>query len=219
MLPQNLGPVEVRVLGSLIEKELATPDHYPLSLNALVNACNQATNRDPVTSLSESEVMGAVDALRRLGLVRSFQGSGERVPKFQHLLADAEELGRAERAVLGVLLLRGPQTLAEIRTRSARLIGSDDEAVADAALEALIARSPAPAAKRLPRRAGQKELRHVHLLAGDVDEEFVMPSEPERRVEESAPDRIAMLEEEVRELRSEVAELRTQLESFRNQFE
>ncbi len=214
MLPQTLDPVEVRVLGSLIEKELSTPDHYPLSLNALVNACNQATNRDPITALDDSAVMGAIDVLRRLGLVRSFQGSGERVPKYHHLLAEADGLERAERAVLGVLLLRGPQTLAEIRTRSERLIGNGDANSVDVALEALMSRTPA-AAKRLPRRAGQKEVRHAHLLAGDVEDDAGPPA----RVEESAPDRVAKLEADVQQLSTEVAELRAQLESFRKQFE
>ena len=214
MLPQNLSPVEVRVLGSLIEKELATPEHYPLSLNALVNACNQMSNRDPVTAFDEQTVSGAIDVLRRLGFVRSFQGSGERVAKYRHLLEDAENLSRAERAVLGVLLLRGAQTSAEIRTRAARLIGSDDPASADAALEALISRAPAPAATRLPRRPGQKEMRYAHLLAGDVSHEAEDAPAP------IAPsvDRVASLEEEVRELRNEVSDLRAQLEGFRKQF-
>ena len=216
MLPQNLGPVEVRVLGSLIEKELGTPDHYPLSLNALVNACNQSSNRDPVTSYDESTVMGAIDVLRRLGFVRSFQGSGERVPKYQHLLAEVEDLSRAERAVLGVLLLRGPQTLAEIRTRSARLIGSDDPDAVDAALEALIARAPAPAAVRLPRRPGQKEVRHAHLLAGEVTYEVDDVVAPPAA---ASPDRIEALEQRISELSNEVADLRAQLDSFRRQFE
>src|SRR5687768_13126027 len=118
MLPQTLGPVEVRVLGSLIEKELSTPDNYPLSLNALTNACNQSSNRDPVMALDEGAVSGGLDVLRRAGLVRSFQSSGSRVPKFQHLLAETEDLSRAELAVLSVLALRGPQTLGEIKSRA-----------------------------------------------------------------------------------------------------
>jgi uncharacterized protein YceH (UPF0502 family) len=211
MLPQDLGPIEVRVLGSLIEKELTTPDNYPLSLNALVNACNQMSNRDPVTAFDEATVMGAIDTLRRRGLVRSFQGAGERVPKYQHLLEDTENLSRPERAVLGVLLLRGPQTIAEIRTRSARMIGGDDGSAVDAALEALVARA---AAAQLPRRAGQKEVRYAHLLAGDITYETV-----DAVVLEKPTDRVASLEEEVRELRNEVADLRTQLEAFRKQFE
>jgi uncharacterized protein YceH (UPF0502 family) len=211
MLPQNLGPAELRVLGSLIEKELSTPDHYPLSLNALMSACNQTTNRDPVTAFDEDTVSGGVTVLRRLGLVRSFQGIGERVPKYQHLLEDVESLSRADRAVLGVLLLRGPQTLAEIRTRSARMIGNDDASAADAALEALVGRG---AAMQLPRRPGQKEVRYAHLLAGEVTYEPVDVAIPEK-----PGDRVSALEAEVRELRSEVTDLRAQLEAFRRQFE
>ena len=110
MLPNNLEPVDVRVIGSLIEKELSTPDHYPLSLNALTSACNQSSNRDPVMALEEGAVMQAIDTLRRQGLVRSIQAIGSRVPKYQHLLAEAGEFTRAELAVLCVLALRGPQT-------------------------------------------------------------------------------------------------------------
>ena len=126
ILPTNLEPVEVRVIGSLIEKELSTPDNYPLSLNALTSACNQSSNRDPVMSLEEGTVMQAIDTLRRQGLVRSIQAIGSRVPKYQHLLAETDELTRAELAVLCVLALRGPQTQAEVRTRAARLMPGDD---------------------------------------------------------------------------------------------
>ena len=210
MLPQDLGAVEARVLGSLVEKELTTPDHYPLSLNALVNACNQTSNRDPVTAFDEQTVSSAVTVLRRLGLVRSFQGAGERVPKYQHLLEDAEDLPRAERAVLGVLLLRGPQTSAEIRTRSARMIDGDDASAVDGALEALVARA---AVAQLPRRIGQKETRYSHLLAGEVHET------PNATVPEKPSDRLTSLEDEVRELRNEVSDLRAQLQTFRKQFE
>ncbi len=216
MLPQTLGPIEVRVLGSLIEKELSTPDHYPLSLNSLVAACNQSSNRDPVMSLDTAAVSHALDLLRRQSLVRSFQGSGERVPKFQHLLADADDLSRAELAVLCVLTLRGPQTMAEISTRASRLVPHDGSATIQAALEALIAREPAPAATRLPRRPGQKEQRFAHLLGGEVvyEESDVAVEAPV-----GASDRIAALEELTQELRNEVTDLRAQLDAFRKQFE
>lgn len=216
MLPQNLGPVEVRVLGSLIEKELSTPDHYPLSLNALTSACNQSSNRDPIMTLDEGAVSGAIDVLRRLSLVRSFQASGSRVPKYQHLLAEADDLSRAELAVLGVLALRGPQTAAEVRSRAARLIPGDDHAGAETALEGLIAREPAPVVTRLPRRLGQKEVRYAHLLSGEV----VYEVEDAPRPTHAAPgDRIAALEEITRDLRSEIVDLRAQLAEFRKQFE
>lgn len=216
MLPQDLGPVEVRVLGSLIEKELSTPDHYPLSLNALTAACNQSSNRNPVMKLDESAVSGAIDVLRRLSLVRSFQASGTRVPKYQHLLAEAGDLSRAELAVLCVLALRGPQTLAEVRSRAARLMPSDDPDGIEAALEGLVARAPTPAVARLARRPGQKEVRYAHLIGGEVSyeaEDAPLPTPI------ASADRIAALEELTRELRSEIADLRAQLAEFRKQFE
>ncbi len=224
MLPQNLGPIEVRVLGALIEKELSTPDHYPLSLNALVGACNQSSNRDPVMALADADVSGAIDTLRRASLVRSFQGSGERVPKYQHLLIQSDELTRAELAVLSVLMLRGPQTMAEIRTRAGRLVPADDADGVEAALEGLITREPSPAAARLPRRAGQKEVRFAHLLGGDVSyegrDDVAAPATG------STADRIAALEELTRGLREEMDVLRAahadnarELAAFRKQFE
>ena len=216
MLPDNLDPVGVRVIGSLVEKELSTPDHYPLSLNALTSACNQSSNRDPVMALEEGAVMQAIDTLRRQGLVRSIQAIGSRVPKYQHLLAEAGEFTRAELAVLSVLALRGPQTQAEVRPRAARLMPGDDSTGIDAALEALIAHEPQPVVARLPRRPGQKESRYAHLLAGDVAEasdEVPVAPPPD------ATDRLAALEELANELRNEVADLRAQLATFRKQFE
>lgn len=216
MLPQNLGLIEVRVLGSLIEKELSTPDHYPLSLNALTSACNQSSNRDPVMTLDEGSVSKGIDVLRRLSLVRSFQASGSRVPKYQHLLAEAGEMSPTELAVLGVLALRGPQTLAEVRTRATRLMPGDDPDSIEAALEALVARAPTPVVTRLARRPGQKEVRYAHLLAGEVSYEVEDTPAPTL----VAPaDRIVALEELTRELRAEVVDLRAQLAEFRKQFE
>ena len=218
MLPNTLEPVEVRVLGSLIEKKLSTPDHYPLSLNALTAACNQSSNRDPVMALEEGAVSQAIDTLRRQGLVRSIQAIGSRVPKYQHLLAEAGELTRAELAVLSVLTLRGQQTQAEVRTRAARLMPADDPSGVDAALEGLMARESQPLVARLARRPGQKEPRYAHLLAGDVTEAIdVAPLQPQSTA--TAAERITALEELVQELRNEVADLRSQLAAFRKQFE
>lgn len=216
MLPHDLDPVSIRVLGSLIEKELSTPDHYPLSLNALTSACNQSSNRDPVMSLDEGTVSQAIDGLRRQGLVRSIQAIGSRVPKYQHLLVEAGELARTELAVLCVLTLRGPQTQAEVRTRAARLVPGEDAGGIDAALEALIAREPEPVVTRLARRPGQKEVRYAHRLAGEVvyTVDDLPPAAPA-----GATDRIAALEELAQELRNEVADLREQLAAFRRQFE
>jgi hypothetical protein len=216
MLPHDLDPVAVRVLGSLIEKALSTPDHYPLSLNALTSACNQVSNRDPVMSLDEGTVSRAMDELRRQGLVRSIQPVGSRVSKYQHLLDEAAELTRAEVAVLGALALRGPQTLAEVRTRTARLVPGDDPARINAALEALMAREPEPVVTRLPRRPGQKEVRYAHRLAGEA--QYTEEDSPSPAPGGNA-DRITALEELTQELRNEVADLRAQLAAFRKQFE
>jgi uncharacterized protein YceH (UPF0502 family) len=216
MLPDNLDPVAVRVIGSLIEKDLSTPDHYPLSLNALTNACNQSSNRDPVMSLEESAVMQAIDTLRRQGLVRSIQAIGSRVPKYSHLLAEVGEFSKAELAVLCVLALRGAQTQAEVRSRASRLLPGEDSVGLDAVIEGLISREPQPVVVRLPRRPGQKEARYAHLLSGEVtepvDETPNAPAPP-------ATDRIAALEDLARELSKDVADLRAQLEKFRKQFE
>jgi uncharacterized protein YceH (UPF0502 family) len=214
-LPDDLDSVAVRVLGSLIEKELSTPDHYPLSLNALMAACNQTSNRDPVMALDEEAISHAIDGLRRRDLVRSFQGIGSRVPKYSHLLTDAGELSRAETAVLGVLMLRGPQTQGEVRTRAARLMPDDDQSGLDAALEGLIGRAQ-PLVVRLARRPGQKEARYAHTLGGDIG---VVPEDAPAAATSPTTDRITALEEVVQDLQKEVADLRSQLGAFRKQFE
>ena len=217
MVPNNLDPVAVRVIGSLIEKELSTPDNYPLSLNALTNACNQSSNREPVMSLDEGTVAQAVDSLRRQGLVRSIQSIGSRVPKYQHLLAEVGEFSRAERAALCVLALRGPQTQAEVRSRAARLMPGDDASGLDAALESLVTRDSQPLVVRLSRRPGQKEVRYAHLLAGDVAD--IVADEPTASPAVATTDRLAALEQLADELRNEVADLRAQLAAFRKQFD
>lgn len=224
MLPQNLSPIEVRVLGALIEKELSTPEHYPLSLNALTAACNQSSNRDPVMTLDEGTVSGAVDTLRRAGLVRSFQSSGSRVPKFSHLLEDAGDLSSAQLAVLCVLLLRGPQTLAEVRTRTVRLMPAGATDDVEQTLDTLIAREPTPAVRRLPRRPGQKELRYAQLLGGDIafDENDIddggVPTHG-AAAPGALADRATALEQVVQELQRELADVRAEFAEFRKQFE
>jgi uncharacterized protein len=216
MTPPILSSTEIRVLGALIEKELSTPDHYPLSLNALTAACNQSSNREPVMDLDEGTVMSAVDTLRRASLVRSFQSSGSRVPKYSHLLADAWELSRAELAVLCVLSLRGPQTLAEVKTRAARLLPDGEVESVEPALENLIVRAPAPLAARLPRRPGQKEQRYATLLGGEVSYEV---DDAPAAARAAPADRIAALEESVQELRRELDDVRAEFAEFRKQFE
>jgi hypothetical protein len=217
-----LTDVEVRILGSLLEKEVTTPDNYPLSLNALLAACNQTTSREPVMRLAEDEVIPATVALRRRGLLRQIQPAGSRVTKYEHLLGEEMELGRRELAVLGVLMLRGPQTPGELFARTARLEPFADLADLEGVLEGLMAREPDPLAARMPRRAGQKEVRFAHLLSGDPPADAPGATEdapaPARRAA-AGDDRVAAVERTVEELRAEVAELRAQLDAFRAQFQ
>lgn len=211
-----LSDVEVRVLGSLIEKELTTPDHYPLSLNALTNACNQSSNRDPVVHYEEPTVARAIETLRVRSLVRTVQQSGSRVSKYRHLMNETLGLVTRQTALLCVLMLRGPQTLGELKTRTERLAGFESLDEIEAVLEQLISRQPTAMVARLPRKPGQKEIRFAQLLAGEVA--FDRPDAPETHVESRA-DRVQALEEAVGELRKEVADLRSQLDAFRKQFE
>jgi uncharacterized protein YceH (UPF0502 family) len=214
-----LTDVEVRVLGSLIEKELTTPDYYPLSLNALTNACNQSSNREPVVHYEENTVAGAIESLRRRSLIRVVQQSGSRVSKYRHLVNETMGLVTRQTAVLCVLMLRGPQTLGELRTRTERLAAFESLDDVEATLEQLMARTPSPIAVRLPRQPGQKELRYAHLLAGEVTYDAPDQPAPVRRIEDGRPDRVAVLEQAVEELRRDVADLRGQLDAFRRQFE
>lgn len=211
-----LDAIAVRVLGSLIEKEITTPDNYPLSLNSLVAACNQTSNRDPVLDLDERTVLRSLDELRRRSLARGMQRSDSRVTKYQHLAREAMSLDGAELAVMCVLMLRGHQTAGEIKGRTTRLFEFNDLAQVDATLEALIVRLPAPLVVRLPRRPGQKDARYAHLLSGEV------ASDVPDAVISHAPmetDRMAALEQIVNALRAEVVDLRAQLEEFRREFQ
>jgi len=213
-----LNDVEVRVLGALIEKDITTPDYYPLSLNALVNACNQKNNRDPVTSLEESAVRDALSSLQDKGLAGPASGAESRVTKYEHRLQEVFNFGRPEVAVLCVLLLRGPQTVGELRGRSERMHRFNDLAEVQSALQRLIQREP-PLAKVLPRQPGTKEARYVHLLAGDSAEwQPTATAEPGAGVAPPVPDRITELEHQVTSLRDEIAGLREELAAFRKQF-
>lgn len=212
-----LTEVEARALGALVEKEITTPDYYPLSLNALVNACNQKSNREPVMDLGEDDVRQALDGLNRLGLAGAARGADSRVTKYEHRLQEAFNFERRETAVLCVLLLRGPQTPGELRGRTERMHRFNDLDDVQTALRRLMDRQP-PLVKALPRQPGTKELRYAHLLSGDV-ESWEPP--PESHSAGSAPDaeRITRLEGEVANLQAEVAELKRQLGDFRKQFE
>jgi uncharacterized protein YceH (UPF0502 family) len=216
-----LTDVDVRVLGSLIEKEITTPDNYPLSLNALVNACNQLSNREPVVSYDDPTVSASLDRLRRQSLARGIQRSDSRVTKYQHLVRDALGLSTRELAVLGVLMLRGPQTLGEIRTRGSRLADLESLTDVETIISMLADRSSGPLVAVLPRQPGQKDVRYAHLLSGEpVLLESDSPAEDARSASRASnDDRVQAVSDEVAELRKEVADLRAQLESFRKQFE
>jgi uncharacterized protein len=214
-----LSDVEVRVLGALAEKQVTTPDYYPLTLNALVNACNQISNRDPVVSFDERVVTDAIDTLRGKNLVYIFYGSESRVPKYKHMMREVYTLSPAELAALCVLMLRGPQTVGEIRGRTGRLHAFEGLLEVEATLDGLAHRD-APLATKLPRQAGRKEARYAHLLSGTpAFEETGDDSVHASHARESAGERTARLEAEVEALRAEFAELRRQFEEFRKQFE
>jgi len=210
----QLLDVEVRILGCLMEKEATTPDNYPLSLNALTSACNQLSNREPVMSLSEDQVKWAVNSLRQQSLVRAIQPSDARVMKFQHLLTEKLDLDQPARAILCVLMLRGPQTLGEIKTRTNRLAEFTSVADVEGAVRGLI---PRELVVEMARQPGQKEIRFAHLLSGPPKD-----APAEAQVEIAAPeprlDRIAELEASLDEVRRELAALRSQFEEFTRQF-
>jgi uncharacterized protein YceH (UPF0502 family) len=206
----QLHPVEVRVLGSLLEKEITTPEYYPLSLNALVNACNQKSNRDPAVNFDEATVEQALHSLRDHGLLLSITGTGSRVQKYGHRISEKLNLGRPELAILCELMLRGPQTLGELRNRAERMHPFDGlEQV-----QSVIDRLPELIAK-LDRRPGEKESRFAHLLSGTPVVSHAQPEAPAP----ARSDRIATLEAEVAQLRSELEDLRHQFAGFRKQFE
>jgi uncharacterized protein YceH (UPF0502 family) len=222
----ELSEAEVRVLGALVEKETTTPEYYPLSVNALINACNQKSNRDPVMTLDEESVRKALRSLTEQAMVRSASGDS-RVAKFEHRLNELYNFHRHEIAVLCVLLLRGPQTPGELRTRSERLFAFEDLDAVHAALNLLMRREP-PLVKVLPRQAGTKESRYMHLLSGDAApvETRSAPDEAEQVRDEHAvalssanADRISDLESEVSQLRRELETLREQFAAFQKQFQ
>ena len=215
----RLTETEVRVLGSLIEKDITTPEYYPLSLNALLNACNQKSNRDPVMQLDEDAVRDALEGLQQQRMAGPARGADSRVTKYEQRLQEVFNFTRAEIAVLCVLLLRGPQTPGELRGRTERLHHFEALDDVQSALQKLMQRDP-PLAKVLPRQPGTKESRYAHLFAGDVLEAEAAPVRA--AVAERSPEdenRIAQLEEEVAALRREVGEVKDQLERFRRQFE
>jgi uncharacterized protein YceH (UPF0502 family) len=211
----ELSALEARVIGCLIEKQITTPDQYPLSLNALVAACNQKSNRHPVMDLDEGTVQGTLDQLSRRHLVIEKSGFGSRVPKYQHRFCNTEfgtlKLTPQELAVVCELLLRGPQTAGELRTRASRMAPFSDLTQVEAALEALISREDGPFVVRLPREPGRRDSRYAHLFSGPVaippptaEPPTAVP--PEAAGETAA--RLDRLEEQLRQLREELEELK-----------
>jgi uncharacterized protein len=219
---KTLSEIEARVLGALIEKEITTPEYYPLSLNALVNACNQKSNRDPAMNLDDDAVSEALRSLDKERLAGRADGMDNRVTKFEHRLQEAFNFDRRETAVLCELLLRGPQTPGELRGRAGRMHPFEDLVQVQSTLQRLMQRE-SPLVKILPRQPGTKESRYAHLLSGDVAIPTApppaerAPAAPEAL--DSKADRLARLENEVAALRKELAEMQRQLTSFRKQFE
>ena len=217
-----LNEYELRVLGALVEKQIATPDYYPMTINALTNACNQKNHRDPVTSFDEATVVRALDTLREKNLTYVFHGSDARVPKYGHLFSKVYDLNPQETAVLIVLMLRGPQTPGELRSRTPHLMTFDSLSQVEETLQNLSVRDDALVIK-LPRLPGTKEARYAHQLSGPVDlEEFATVSAPEpvRSSSRSGDhERVAKLEAEMETLRQELNELKTQFAAFKKQFE
>src|SRR6202035_3284471 len=220
-----LSEIETRVLGCLIEKDITTPDYYPLSLNALVNACNQKNNRDPVMTLEEETVRHALSTLQEKRLAGPASGADSRVTKFEHRLQEVFNFDRREIAVVCVLLLRGPQTPGELRGRTERMYHFEalDDIVST--LDRLALREP-PLARVLPRQPGTKESRYTHLFSGepptpDLGESISVARAPSPAIAgaNSVSDRVGMLEEEVARLRQDLSEVQQQLAAFRKQFE
>jgi uncharacterized protein YceH (UPF0502 family) len=210
----RLTEVEARVLGSLIEKEITTPDYYPLSLNALVNACNQKNNREPVMSLGEDAVRDALGGLQSQRLAGPARGADSRVTKYEHRVQEVFNFTRGETAILCVLLLRGPQTPGELRGRTERMFRFEHLDDVQSALQRLMERDPA-LVKMLPRQPGTKESRYAHLLSGDLESWTALPQENLA----AEDDRVARLERAVEQLRGELDSIKQQLAEFRKQFD
>jgi len=215
----DLTRTETRVLGCLVEKDLATPEYYPLTLNALTNACNQKSNRDPLMQLEDTDVVRALDNLRRKQLAHQ-SAEGVRAAKYCHNLDGLLRLDPEEQAILAELLLRGPQTVGELRNRAERMCAVGDLQAVEELLHNLADREM-PLVMHLPRQPGRKEHRYAHLLAGEPDIEQTAATTPEAaRIQVQAEDdRISRLETEVVELRDELEEIRRQLGEFKSQFE
>ena len=215
-----LDDKEIRVLGSLVEKQLATPEYYPMSVNSLTAACNQKTNRDPVVEYSEDTIRDALESLREKGLATKLYGPAVRVPKHRHLMDERLRLGKSEMAVMAVLMLRGAQTIGEVRARAERMFEFREMAEVEAVLKKLMERSPDPLVTRIPRQAGHREDRYAHLLSGEVAIPEAVDTPPHRTSTGPARDeRIEQLEEEVAALKDALEALQTAFNEFRRSFQ
>ena len=216
-MAEKLTEVETRILGALVEKQLTTPEYYPLTLNALVAACNQKTNREPVVSYTEAIVQKALDDLREKNLAYVFYGSTSRVPKYKHILDKALELERSEISIICVMLLRGAQTLGELRGRTDRLYDFSGLGEVQEALDRLMRRDE-PLVAKLERQPGQKEVRYAHLLSGEIDQSaYAVSVAAVHKPAEN--ERIAALETELENLRGEFNSFQQSFEEFKKQFE
>ena len=219
-MPEKLTDVETRILGSLVEKQLTTPEYYPLTLNSLVTACNQKNNRDPVVGYDEATVSRALEELRDRNLVYVFYGSTSRVPKYKHMLPSFYELEPGEVALVAVMMLRGPQTLGELRERSGRLYRFENLGEVQETLDALMRREE-PIIAKLPPQPGQKEARFAHLLSGEINVEELAAAAAVSRPSRAPVDneRVGTLEGRVTKLENEIGEMRQMFDEFRKQFE
>lgn len=217
-----LSDIEVRVLGSLVEKQVTTPEYYPLTLNSLTLACNQKNNRNPVTAFSEDMVAQALESLREKNLAYVYYGSTSRVPKYKHVLTEVLHLSQPELALMCVLMLKGTLTVGELRGSGSRLYEFSGLEEVDETLSKLMAREPEPLVVRLPRQPGQKETRFAHLLSGEVTMEQVAESEHTLRAaptKRNETEKVRELEQTMEVLRAEVRALQEQFEEFKKQFE
>ena len=215
---EPLTDVEARVLGSLVEKQLTTPEYYPLTLNALTAACNQKSNRDPVVSYDETAILGAVDSLRDKNLVYLYYGSNSRAVKYKHMVPSVYEIDAPEIAIVAVLLLRGAQTIGELRERTGRLHEFSGLGEVQETLDGLMRREE-PLILKLERQPGQKEARYAHLLSGEVVQELTAVREKPVQPAVAGNDRVEELANEVERMRTELAEIRATFDEFRKQFE
>jgi uncharacterized protein YceH (UPF0502 family) len=222
MMETILNEAEVRVLGALVEKQVTTPEYYPLTLNALVQACNQKNNRHPVVGYDEALVSHTIETLRAKNLVYVFYGSTSRVPKYKHMMMEVFDINSRELALICLLMLRGPQTPGELRGRAERLYDFSGLDEVEETLKSLIEKESQSLVVRLARQPGQKEIRYAHLLAGEVSAEFqpaTFETEPRHANKNAEPGRLDALEQEVETLRTQLTGLRQEFEDFKKQFD